>query len=213
MLGVTDIWTYVLGVVVVVLLPGPNSLFVLAVAAQRGVRSGYAAACGVFLGDSILMTLTALGAATLLRGSPLLFVCVKSLGAAYLAWLGCQLIFSAWRPSADRLSGWRTSSAKAGQPLLTALMISLLNPKAILFFLSFYVQFVDPLYPHPGLSFVFLGAIGQAFSALYLSVLILAGARLAAAFHARRRLLGATSAGVGALFLGFGLKLATTTLG
>jgi leucine efflux protein len=212
MLGITDIWTYVLGVVFVVLLPGPNSLFVLAVAAQRGVRSGYAAAFGVFLGDAMLMTITALGAATLLHAAPLLFVAVKSLGAAYLGWLGLQLILSAGRLwSAQRpVSG--PSKANVAQPLLKALTISLLNPKAILFFLSFFVQFVDPAYDHPGLSFLLLGAIGQAFSALYLSTLIFAGARLASAFSARRRLAGTLSAGVGILFLGFGLKLATATL-
>jgi leucine efflux protein len=212
MLGITDIWTYVLGVVFVVLLPGPNSLFVLAVAAQRGVRSGYAAAFGVFLGDAVLMTITALGAATLLHTAPLLFVAVKSIGAAYLGWLGFQLILSAGRLWSDQRPASGPLKANVAQPLLKALTISLLNPKAILFFLSFFFQFVDPAYDHPGLSFLLLGAIGQAFSALYLSMLILAGARLASAFSARRRLAGSLSAGVGILFLGFGLKLATATL-
>ena len=57
MLGITDLTTYLIGTVAIVLLPGPNSLYVLSVAAGRGVRSGYAAACGVFAGDSILMFL------------------------------------------------------------------------------------------------------------------------------------------------------------
>ena len=62
-LGITDLWTYVLGTVFIVLLPGPNSLFVLATAAQGGIAAGYKAACGVFLGDTVLMTLSALGIA------------------------------------------------------------------------------------------------------------------------------------------------------
>ncbi len=83
-LGITDFWTYVLGVVFVILLPGPNSLFVLATSAQRGVATGYRAACGVFLGDAVLMLLSALGVASLLKAEPMLFIGLKYLGAAYL---------------------------------------------------------------------------------------------------------------------------------
>lgn len=82
-LGITDLWTYVLGTVFIVLLPGPNSLFVLATAAQRGIVSGYQAACGVFLGDTVLMLLSAVGIASLLRTEPMFFLALKYLGAAY----------------------------------------------------------------------------------------------------------------------------------
>ena len=66
-LGITDFWTFVLGTIFIVLLPGPNSMYVLSVAAQRGVREGYKGACGVFLGDAILMVLSAAGVASLLK--------------------------------------------------------------------------------------------------------------------------------------------------
>jgi len=97
-------------------------------------------------------------------------------------------------------------------PFRRALVISLLNPKAILFLLSFFVQFIDPGYPHPELPFLILSLILMAFSALYLSALILAGARLAQGFARRRRLSASLSGGVGALFLWFGGKLATANL-
>ena len=67
--GVTDLWTYVFGAFIIILLPGPNSLYVLSVATARGVRAGYQGAFGVFLGDSVLLLCTALGAAGLLRTS------------------------------------------------------------------------------------------------------------------------------------------------
>ena len=70
--GVTDIWTYALGALFIVLLPGPNSLYVMAVASREGVAAGYRGACGIFLGDTLLMILSATGAASLLRaGLPL----------------------------------------------------------------------------------------------------------------------------------------------
>ena len=86
-------------------------------------------------------------------------------------------------------------------------MISLLNPKAILFFVAFFVQFVDPSYAHPALTFVILGAFAQAASVLYLSVLIFGGVRLAAAFRRRKALSAGATSGVGAIFLGFAVKL------
>ena len=95
--GVTDIWAYALGTLGIILLPGPNSMYVLSVASARGVRQGYRAALGVFLGDTILLLMTAMGAATLLRTYPALFMVVKYAGAAYLAWLGLNLILGAVR--------------------------------------------------------------------------------------------------------------------
>ncbi|MCX7172627.1 MAG: LysE family transporter, partial [Proteobacteria bacterium] len=74
MYGVTDIWTYVLGTIFIVLLPGPNSLYVLSVAARRGIGAGYLGTCGIFLGDAILMVLSATGVASLLKTNPALFL-------------------------------------------------------------------------------------------------------------------------------------------
>lgn len=93
-----------------------------------------------------------------------------------------------------------------------ALLLSLSNPKAILFFISFFIQFVDPGYAYPGLSFLVLAVILELVSALYLSFLIFTGVRLAAWFRRRQRLAAGATSGVGALFVGFGVKLATATL-
>ncbi|HET8597107.1 MAG TPA: leucine efflux protein LeuE [Castellaniella sp.] len=203
--GVLNVWTYVAGTIFIVLLPGPNSLFVLATGAGRGVRAGYQAAFGVFLGDAILMTLTAAGAASVLRLLPMLFMALKAAGAIYLSYLGIRLLLSAWRPAPEAA---RTVSS-GGNPFRKALLLSLLNPKAILFLLSFFVQFVDPAYPHPALPFLILAAILQTCSALYLSLLIFGGARLAAAFRRRQGLARAGSGLVGALFLWFAGRMAS----
>ena len=217
--GVTDIWTYALGALGIILLPGPNSLFVLSVATARGVKTGYRAALGVFLGDTILLMLTAMGAATLLRTYPPLFLVVKYVGAAYLAWLGFNLMRSAWRQGFGKLAEAKADADEAqsrmgrSDPFQRALVISLLNPKAILFLLSFFVQFIDPLYPAPWVPFAILSSIVMLFSAVYLSALIFGGTYLAQAFSRRRRLSAGLSSGVGALFVGFGLKLASASLG
>ncbi|MGW5325582.1 leucine efflux protein LeuE [Streptomyces sp. NPDC004014] len=211
MFGVIDLPTYLAGLVLIVLLPGPNSLYVLSVAARRGVRSGYTAAAGVWCGDTVLMTLSAAGVASLLEANAVLFDIVKYAGAGYLTWLAIGMMRSAWQM-------WRTRREQAAEdaapavaaeerPFRRALVVSLFNPKAILFFVAFFVQFVDPGYAYPALSFVVLGAFAQAASFLYLSALIFGGTRLAAAFRRRKRLSATATSAAGALFLGFAVKL------
>ncbi len=106
----------------------------------------------------------------------------------------------------------RCAEAAIPQPFRTRVIISLMNPKAILFFLSFFIQFVDSSYPHPGLSFLILGAIVQICSAAYLTALIFGGAFLAAQFRQRRRTSAVATGLVGSLFIAFSAKLASATL-
>ncbi|WP_026178260.1 leucine efflux protein LeuE [Streptomyces hokutonensis] len=212
MFGVIDLPTYLAGLVLIVLLPGPNSLYVVSVAARRGTRAGYTAAAGVWCGDTVLMTLSAAGVASLLQANAVLFGIVKYAGAGYLTWLAFGMLRAAW-------AMWRTRKERAAmeaapaaeavdeRPYRRAFVVSLFNPKAILFFVAFFVQFVDPGYAYPALSFVVLGAFAQLASFLYLSALIFGGTRLAAAFRRRRRLAAGATSAAGALFLGFAVKL------
>ncbi|MGW3014938.1 leucine efflux protein LeuE [Streptomyces longwoodensis] len=222
MFGVIDLPTYLAGLVLIVLLPGPNSLYVLSVAARKGVRAGYTAAAGVWCGDAVLMTLSAAGVASLLQANALLFGIVKYAGAGYLTWLAVGMMRAAWGmwrsrrergaagdPAAGPSAGAGAAAGAVAEerPFRRALVVSLFNPKAILFFVAFFVQFVDPAYAYPALSFVVLGAFAQVASFLYLSALIFSGTRLAAAFRRRRRLAAGATSAAGALFLGFAVKL------
>ncbi|MCZ1008303.1 leucine efflux protein LeuE [Streptomyces lydicus] len=215
MLGITDLSTYLVGLALIILLPGPNSLYVVSVAARRGPRVAYRAAAGVLCGDTVLMTLSAGGVASLLQTSPVLFTVVKFAGAGYLTWLAVGMLRGAlalWHGREARRAERRSGEPEAPKetverPYRRALVVSLLNPKAILFFISFFVQFVDPAYAHPVLSFLTLGAWAQLFSFTYLSVLIFSGTFLAATFRRRKRLTAGLSAGAGAAFLGFAAKL------
>ncbi|CAL9549693.1 leucine efflux protein LeuE [Streptomyces sp. NPDC057837] len=210
MFGVIDLPTYLAGLVLIILLPGPNSLYVLSVAARRGVRSGYTAAAGVWCGDAVLMTLSAAGVASLLQANAVLFGIVKYAGAGYLTWLAIGMLRAAWgmwRARGERAAGGEAAAPAGERPFRRAFVVSLFNPKAILFFVAFFVQFVDPAYAYPALSFVVLGVLAQLASVLYLSALIFGGTRLAAAFRRRRRLSAGATSAAGALFLGFAVKL------
>lgn len=218
--GITDLTTFILGTIFIVLLPGPNSLYVMALASRHGVAAGYRGAAGIFAGDTVLMLLSTAGAASLLRSTPLAFMLVKYLGAAYLAWLGIGLVRAAWRqwtalpaPAGTARPTDAKLERNAGRPFRTAFLISLMNPKAILFFVSFFIQFVDPDYAYPALSFLLLGLIVQACSALYLSALIFGGVRLAERFGRHQRLAAGGMGAMGTLFIGFALRLASASLG
>ena len=179
------------------------------------------------------MLLTVTGAASVLYASPAVFTGLKIAGALYLAWIGIGLVRAGWNTWKSRrqknqvsdtaLNAQTNATTKAASetlrdssgkklnfknPFRTAMVISLLNPKAIMFFLSFFIQFVDPQYPHPELSFFILGVIVQIISVLYMSALIWGGARLANSFQRRPVLRATTTATVGLLFLAFGIRLA-----
>lgn len=206
--GITDLPAFLIGTIITVLLPGPNSLYLMTVSSRAGIRAGYSAAAGIFVGDLILMTLAATGAASVLQSFPALFTALRFAGAAYLAWLGAGLI-------RDAVPRWRgrpsdTGAAVAGpaNPFRTALTIGLMNPKAIFFYIAFFIQFVSPDYPRPWLSFLILGTIVQVCSMIYLLALIYGGRFLADSFQRLPRLSAFGLAAVGMLFIAFALRLA-----
>lgn len=217
--GITDLTTFVLGTIFIILVPGPNSLYVLSVASRFGIAPGIRGLLGVATGDVVLMLLTATGMASVIKAVPLFLPVLQYAGAGYLVFLGIGLLRAGivrWR-AASRDSGALEPPAdapppSARHPYRTALMISLLNPKGLLFYFSFFIQFVSPAYAHPELSFLILGAIVLLCGSFYLGVLVFAGNWLASLFRRRRKLSAAATGGVGGLFIGFGARLASAGL-
>lgn len=229
-LGVIDYPTFLLGSLLIILCPGPNSLFVLRTSVIDGARVAFAGACAVFLGDSVLLLAAYLGVAAIILANPTVFFALKCAGAAYLAYLASQILIGTWRlvlrgtrpsaetPAAAEESG--TAAAKpearsegkrmtAGHAFRTALMLSLSNPKAILFMLSFFMPFIDTTKGHPGLAFLTLALTLQFWSVCYLTTLTQIGKALLY-FFGRRPLWGRIgNSAVAALFLFFAWKLVT----
>jgi len=212
MFGITDLTTFIVGTIVIVLLPGPNSLYVMATAARQGVAAGFKGAAGVFCGDLVLMTLSVAGVASLIQTTPWLFNLLRYAGALYLCWLGFGLLRSAFRRDRNPQTTSALPDTPAGRsPFRVALTISLLNPKAILFFMSFFIQFVDPSYSAPLLTFTLLGCMVQLISQTYLSCLILGMVFLKGRFQARGGVGAIAKTGVGAGFIGYAFKLALSS--
>lgn len=216
MFGITDLPAYVLGAIAIILLPGPNSMYCLSVATRYGVAAAYRTIAAILVGDSILMLATILGADAMFRLHPMLFHGLKLFGGLYLAYIGWNLICGAFKKY--RLKMVVKNEEQHQKEQLTpnvfrhALVLSLANPKAILFFLSFFVQFADPNYAKPWLTFLVLAIILQIISFGYLSVLTFVGNKMVVAFRNHQRLSAVAMGIVGLMFMGFAAKLWTAAL-
>ena len=212
MFGITDLTTYIIGSIIIILLPGPNSLYCLSVSAAHGIRKGYHTVAGIFVGDSILIVVTVLGVGSLLKLYPILFTAIKLVGGLYLFYLGTKLLIGAYQTFRHRalLTDAKPKSITASihqNFFYRALLLSLTNPKAILFFLSFFVQFVEPSYPRPFLSFLVLAVILQIISFSYLSIMVFSGKNLSSKFNQYPLLIMVSMSFTGFLFIGFAINL------
>ena len=201
MFGVADYGAFVVAVIVFLAIPGPGNLALITSTGKGGWLGGLAATLGVIAGDQVLMWLAVAGVATLLSASPMLFAGVQWLGAAYLAWLGWKMI-TAQPGDAPVLH------IRAGQYFRQALMITLLNPKAIVFYMAFFPLFVDPARHQGLLTFGFMAATVALLTFLYGALAV------GLTWHFAERLRASPVAVrwlnrlAGTLLVGFGLKLA-----
>ena len=201
MFGVADYGAFVVAVIVFLAIPGPGNLVLLTATGKGGVRGGLAATLGVIAGDQVLMWLAVAGVATLLTASPRLFTAVQWLGAAYLAWMGWRMITA--QPGAAPVLRIRT-----GQYFRQALLITLLNPKAIVFYMAFFPLFVDRA-RHQGLvTFGFMAATVAGITLLYCALAVTLARLFAERLRANPTVLRWLNRVAGTLLLGFGLRLA-----
>jgi leucine efflux protein len=211
--GIIHFSSYLLGAILIILLPGPNSLYVLALSAEQGWRKGIWASAGIVVGDAIIMLSVTLGAATVLASSPLTYSALRLLGAGYLAWLGLGIIrvglarLQTKGPTANASSPPQAEAIMRLHPFLAALLLALTNPKAIFFFISFFTQFVDPDFHHPALGFFYLALVTQCISMMYLAILIGAGQHCLGLVKAHPLIAASLWLATGMLFIAFSLRL------
>lgn len=137
LLGIADYPAFAAAVLVFLMLPGPGTFALLSATAQGGLRGGAAATAGIIAGDQILMWLAVAGVAALLAAWPVAFSVVQWAGAVYLAWLGVKLL----RSRDTEASPIRLQPRHYARQ---AFLITLLNPKAIVFYMAFFPLFIDP---------------------------------------------------------------------
>jgi len=136
--------------------PGPSVLLVSSVSAAAGARAGLFAVLGMTAGAMLHVLLAASGLAAALAATPLAFVVVQYLGAAYLIYLGIELLL---REPRGRPPPVALAAATGWQYFRRGLLVDALNPKIALFFLAFIPQFLRAVESPGFLSSVALGSV------------------------------------------------------
>ena len=193
------------------LTPGPDVLYIVSNALRAGTRAGIVAALGITAGGFVHIAAAAVGVGALLAASATAFTALKWVGAAYLLYMGVRMLLS--KPSQGGGLGAVPADATAmplSKVFLGGFWTNVLNPKVAIFFLAFVPQFIAPGAGNKALAFVLLGVLFN-----LNSIPVTVGWAVAAGWMARR--LGAVQRGMhwldrvaGAMFIGFGLKLAFT---
>lgn len=195
---------FLLAVVVIAITPGPDMAFFLGRAVSQGRAAGLAALAGATAGIGVHTTLVALGLSALIVAAPTLFLALKVVGAAYLAWLALQAVRHG---SALRLPDRPAPRASLGATFAQGLAINLLNPKIVIFFMTFLPQFVRADDPAAASKLVTLGLLFILIANCVTVPMILAADRVAGAVRARPRLSRAMDWIFAGVFIGFAAHL------
>lgn len=201
MFGIADYGAFVAAIIVFLMIPGPGNLALITSTSKGGIRGGLAATLGVILGDQVLMWLAVAGVAALLAAYPAAFHAVQWLGAAYLAWLGVRMLFS-------RAGDKPILHIRPSHYLRQALAITLLNPKAIIFYMAFFPLFVDPARHQGLLTFGVMAATIATLTFAYGLTVVLMTHFLAERMRASPRITLVLNKIAGLFLIGFGVKLA-----
>lgn len=200
MFGIADYGAFVAAIILFLLIPGPGNLALITSTGKGGIRGGLAATLGLIAGDQVLMWAAVAGVAALLAAYPAAFHAVQWLGAAYLGWLGFKMVLA--KPGAGPILNIRPRHF-----FRQALAITLLNPKAIVFYMAFFPLFVDPVH-HQGLTtFGMMAATIAALTLVYGLIATLLTYFLAERFRASPRATATLEKVSGIFLIGFGVKL------
>ncbi|HUO80928.1 MAG TPA: LysE family translocator [Steroidobacteraceae bacterium] len=205
MLDIHHFALFAAAALLLVVTPGPDTLYVVSHATARGRRGGVIAALGIGAGCLLHILAATAGLSALLLASATAFALVRYAGAAYLVWVGIGLLRAPRRAPA---AVPRTAPADDRRIFLGAALTNALNPKVALFFLAFLPQFVDLNGAHRAASLLVLGALFDAGGTLWLLIIALLAARAVAASEAAARAARWLGRATGAAFVALGLRLA-----
>lgn len=197
---------FAIAIVVLAITPGPDMTLFVSRTLSQGRATGFASMMGALTGTLVHTTLVVVGISALILASPMAFLALKIFGAGYLVFLAWQALAkgSAFSPEAKdgpRISLFRSWMAGLG--------VNLLNPKVILFFMTFLPQFVSAHDPHAPGKLFFLGALFVVVSIVVTAPMVLAAERFASAMKASPRVTRVVDYLFAGVFSAFALKILT----
>jgi len=201
LLGISDFGTFCLSILVFLALPGPGTFTLLTSTAKGGFRAGAAATFGLILGDQVLLWAAVAGVAALLAAHPVAFQAIQYAGAAYLAWIGLRLIFAKEGDASP-------IHIEPRRYLRQAFVITLLNPKAIVFYMAFFPLFINPATHQGSITFAAMAGTIAAITMVYCLTLCAFAGLVSRQVKSHRRLSRWLERLAGVFLVGFGIRLA-----
>ncbi len=200
MFGISDYGAFTAAFVLLLFLPGPGNLALISSAGKGGLSGGLASVLGLLLGDQVLLWLTVAGLAAVLQAFPPFFTALQWAGAAYLAWLGFKMLTA--KPGEGP-----SIQISPGHYFRETMFITLLNPKAIMFYLAFFPQFIDPVNHQGWITFVAMAVTIAVLGFVYCFGVVLITHFMAERIRANPRATGFLQKLAGLCLIGFGLKM------
>ena len=203
MFGISDYGAFSAAFVLLLFLPGPGNLALISSASKGGLAGGLASVLGLLVGDQVLLWLTVAGLAAVLTALPPVFLALQWAGAAYLAWLGFKMLTAQ--------SGEGPSiQITPGHYFRETLFITLLNPKAIMFYLAFFPQFIDPVNHQGWITFAAMALTIVVLGFVYCFGVVLVTHFMAERIRAYPKFSGFLQKIAGVCLIGFGFKMVFT---
>ena len=198
--GVADYGAFVAAIIVCLLIPGPGNLALITSTGKGGLPGGMGATFGLIAGDQVLLWAAVAGVSAVMVAYPTAFHAVQWMGAVYLAFLGIKMLLA--RPGDAPIL-----QIAPRHYFRQAMLITLLNPKAIVFYMAFFPLFVDPA-RHQGLkTFGVMAATIAVLTFLYGLAAVLLTHYLAERIRASPRISEVLQKAAGVFLIGFGIKL------
>ena len=223
-LGIHNLALFILAGWALNLTPGPDVFYMVTHALKGGWRAGTVAAAGIFAGCLVHVAAATVGLSALVAASSTAFTIIKFMGAAYLVYVGFKMLTSKPVNAINHIANEaintpataRNTSILSKNDLkkvfLQGFWTNVLNPKVALFFLAFLPQFIAPHAAHPSLAFLTLGILFNV-SAIPINMgYVLLAAWLKQRAGVVQRSMHGLERIAGAVFMGFGVKLALTEL-
>lgn len=209
MIGVHDIWLFLLAGFLLNVTPGPDMALIIARSSQRGVKAGIAAALGVGAGAFVHIAAAMIGLSALIMTSATLFDTLKWAGALYLVYVGIEIVRTAGRgsPAKGRAAEDAPGDCSRTRIFVQGFLTNALNPKVAIFFLAFLPQFVDAGAPSKVAAFFFLGAVFTTVGTIWNIGIAWCAGRAASALD-RGRARAWVERTIGLMFVGIGVRLA-----
>jgi threonine/homoserine/homoserine lactone efflux protein len=198
--GISDFGAFCAAIVLFLALPGPGTFALLTSTGKGGFRAGAAATLGVIAGDQVLLWLAVGGVAALLAAHPQVFKGIQYAGAAYLGWMGLRLLLARGGPA----SPIRIEPRRYAQQ---AFLITLLNPKAIVFYMAFFPLFIDPAAHRGVATFAAMALTIAAITAIYCLTLCAFARSVSEQVRTHKAIALGLQRLAGLCLIGFGIRL------